>query len=203
MNTGQPPSHAPLHLTHVNKNNTHTPLYTFNRKTSTLRRAMMNREYGQERPHTLQLAGGGEQAADEQRKPSAGAMRMFLSPVPEMRLMGAGLLKKPLDAPEAAQLDGYAKLMEASPEHMVEDLVRELIQVITCYPLPETVAPVASTASWFANILIHTTGVVRCAASKASPCSVTPRKVNTSHMHSHFSYPRLAHRHVRGRMHHK
>ena len=28
-------------------------------------------------------------------------------------------------------------------------------------------------------------------------------KVITSHMHSHFSYPRLAHRHVRGRMHHK
>ena len=163
----------------------------------------MNREYGQERHHTLQLAGGGEQAADEQRKTSAGAMRMFLSPVPEMRSMGADLLKEPLDAHEAARLDGYAKLMVSSPEHMVEDLVRELIQVITCYPLPETVAPVASTASWFANILIHTTGVVRCAASKASPCSVTPRKVNTSHMHSHFSYPRLAHRHVRGRMHHK
>jgi len=166
---------------------------------------MMNREYGQERPHTLQLAGGGEQAADEQRKPSAGAMRMFLSPVPEMRSMGADLLKEPLDAHEAARLDGYAKLMVSSPEHMVEDLVRELIQVITCYPLPETVA---STARRINRELVckhphsHHRSCTMCGQQSVTVQRDTS-KVITSHMHSHFSYPRLAHRHVRGRMHHK
>lgn len=58
-------------------------------------------------------------------------MRMFLSPVPEMRMMGAELLKEPLGAAEAARLDGYAGLMVSSPQYMVEDLVRDLIQVIT------------------------------------------------------------------------
>lgn len=56
---------------------------------------------------------------------------MFLSPVPEMRMMGAELLKEPLGAAEAARLDGYAGLMVSSPQYMVEDLVRDLIQVIT------------------------------------------------------------------------
>jgi hypothetical protein len=58
-------------------------------------------------------------------------MRMFLSPVPEMRMMGAELLKEPLGANEAARLDSYAKLLVSSPKYMVEDLVRELIQVNT------------------------------------------------------------------------
>jgi hypothetical protein len=90
----------------------------------------MQREYGHASPHKLQLAGGGEQEAEEKRKPSQGAMKMFLSPVPEMRMMGADLLKEPLGANEAARLDGYAKLMVSSPKYMVEELVRELIQVL-------------------------------------------------------------------------
>lgn len=131
MNTGGPLAHAPLYRAHVYTHSRTNHIAHVRQTKPTLRRAMMNRDYGHNSPHQVQQAGGEKHKADEQRKPSAGAMRMFLSPVPEMRMMGAELLKEPLGAAEAARLDGYAGLMVSSPQYMVEDLVRDLIQVIT------------------------------------------------------------------------
>ena len=95
----------------------------------TLRMALMANNRRQEEPPRAQQVERGQEQADESRKPTEGAMRMFLAPMAKMRMMGADLLKKNLAIAEQDSLDDIAKLMEESPEYMVEDLVRQLIQV--------------------------------------------------------------------------